>query len=86
MAVRLDFEEGYLQPGHAHPEHESIGIVLSGRIRMTVAGEAAVLEAGDTWWHPRDAFHVTEALEPSVAIEIHSPLRADVQARLAGEP
>jgi quercetin dioxygenase-like cupin family protein len=82
MAVRLDLEAGYLQPGHVHPDHESIGFVLSGRLRMTVAGEAATLEPGDSWWHPRDTFHITEALEPSVAIEIHAPLRPDILERL----
>ena len=83
MAVLLELEEGYLQPGHVHPEHESIGYVLSGRLRMTVAGETAILEAGDSWWHPRDAFHVTEALAPTVALEVHAPLRPDVLERLA---
>ena len=87
MAVRLELEAGYLQPGHVHPNHESIGYVLSGRIRMTVGGEAAILEPGDSWWHPRDVFHITEALEPSVAIEIHAPLREDVLERLGeGDP
>jgi quercetin dioxygenase-like cupin family protein len=82
MATHLTLDPGYLQPGHSHAEHESIGFVLSGRIRMVVDDAEAILEAGDAWWHPRGRHHVTEALAPSTAIEIHTPLRPDVLERL----
>lgn len=82
MATHLTLDPGYLMPGHSHPDHESIGFVLSGRIRMVVDGSEAILEAGDSWWHPRGMHHITEALEPSTAIEVHTPLRPDVLARL----
>ena len=82
MATHLTLDAGYLQPGHSHPDHESIGFVLSGRIRMVVDDSEAVLEPGDAWWHPRGQYHVTEALAPSTAIEIHTPLRPDVLERL----
>jgi len=81
MAVFLDLNKGYLQPGHAHPDHESLGYVISGRIRMVVDGSEAILEPGDSWRHPKGSLHITEALEDSMALEVHIPLRADVLER-----
>ncbi len=81
MVVHLDLEQGYLQPGHVHPDHDSLGFVVSGRIRMVVDGVEATLEPGDAWHHPRGSFHITEALEASTALEIHVPLRPDLLQR-----
>ena len=81
MVVHLELEPGYLQPGHVHPDHDSLGYVISGRIRMVVDGVEAILEPGDAWHHPMGSFHVTEALEHSTALEIHVPLRPDLLER-----
>lgn len=86
MMVFLDLKKGYLQPGHEHPDHESLGYVISGKIRMVVAGTEAVLEPGDSWRHPRGSFHITEALENSTALELHMPLRHDILDRFHVPP
>jgi quercetin dioxygenase-like cupin family protein len=81
LVVHLDFKKGFLQPGHSHPEHESLGYVVNGKLRMVVDGEEEILEAGSGWWHPIGSHHITEALEDSEALEIHLPPRQDILDR-----
>ena len=78
MLVRLRLEPGFDQDGHDHPDHESIGYVLSGRVEMSVGGERAELGPGETWYHPRGVRHTCRALESAEILEFHAPLRADV--------
>lgn len=62
-------------PGTSFPEHthaiDKIDAVVSGRFRMTMEGEAAVLEAGDCLAVPRGAVHSAEVLgdEPVVSLD-----------------
>jgi quercetin dioxygenase-like cupin family protein len=86
MMMHLDLEKGYLQPGHTHPDNESLGYVVTGRLRMVVDGVEAVLEPGDGWFHPKGSWHITEALEDSTGLEIHIPLRPDILERLQIDP
>jgi quercetin dioxygenase-like cupin family protein len=87
MAVHLHLQKGYLNPGHVHPDNESFGYVISGRMRMTVADSEAILVPGDGWYHPKGVWHSTEALEVSEAVEVHIPQRRDIleRMRLQGE-
>lgn len=78
MLVRLQLQRGFDQNGHLHPEHESIGYVLSGRIRMQVGDETSELGPGGTWYHPRGVRHTCEVLEGAEILEFHAPLRPDV--------
>lgn len=71
----LYLKKGYYHPLHNHPEHESIGYVISGRIEMQIGEEIYTLEAGDSWHHPVGVYHSTRALEDSYAVESHNPLR-----------
>jgi quercetin dioxygenase-like cupin family protein len=80
MLVRLQVAAGFDQDGHSHPEHESIGYVMSGRLEMTVGTETRILRAGSTWYHPRGVHHTCKALEDSEMLEFHAPLRPDVLA------
>ena len=66
-------EKGLIDPEHAHPDHESICYLVSGKMRVVIAGEEFVAEPGDTWVHPAGVLHYHEALEDSVQIEVKSP-------------
>jgi quercetin dioxygenase-like cupin family protein len=72
----------HLQPGaivqeHRHP-HEQISVVISGRLKMTLAGETATLEAGQGLLVPSNALHSAVALEVEVwAYDSFSPIRED---------
>jgi quercetin dioxygenase-like cupin family protein len=67
--------KGTIDPMHQHDDHESIGYLLSGAMRMVIGEEEFLLEAGDVWRHPRFVPHLSEALEDCVQLEIKSPPR-----------
>lgn len=79
MELRLN--KGFYHPRHHHPEHESIGYLISGRLQMMIDDKEYVLEPGDGWRHRAGVFHSTRALEDSVAVEIHTPPRQEFLAR-----
>ena len=80
MLVRLSLKAGFDQDGHLHPDHESIGYILSGRVEMQVGDTKQVLGPGSTWYHPKGVRHTAKALEDAEALEFHAPLRPDVLA------
>ena len=80
MLVRLLLRAGFDQDGHSHPDHESIGYVLSGRVEMSVGDRTSELAAGSTWYHPRGVRHTCKVLEDAEILEFHAPLRPDVLA------
>lgn len=60
-------------PPHVH-EHDSVGYVLSGRVRMCIGGEEHELGPGDGFHHPAGVEHEMVVLScPTVWIEIKSP-------------
>ena len=65
--------QGLIDPEHAHPDHESICYLVSGRVRVVIEGESFIAEPGDCWIHPPGVKHYHEALEESVQIEIKAP-------------
>lgn len=75
--VELKLRKGYYHPRHNHPEHESIGYVISGKLEMTIGEETYLLGPGDAWHHAIGVHHSTRAIEDSYAIETHSPLRPE---------
>ena len=80
MLSHVEFDEGYLVPEHSHP-NEQCGIVLSGRIRFTIAGEDHVVEAGDFFMIPPNQVHSAVALDgPAVALDVFVPPRGDYLA------
>ncbi|NKY31865.1 cupin domain-containing protein [Nocardia speluncae] len=67
--------KGMVDPMHVHDDHESIGYLLRGRLRLVIGDEEFIAEAGDTWLHPRGVPHMSEALEDCVQLEVKSPPR-----------
>jgi quercetin dioxygenase-like cupin family protein len=63
-------------PAHTHP-HEQIGYVASGRVRFVVDGDSSDLSAGDSYLVPGGASHEVTAIEPSVCIDVFSPVREE---------
>jgi quercetin dioxygenase-like cupin family protein len=65
-AQGLWVSERRLAPGAPHPraaaEHDSVEVVLNGRLRVCVNGEVAVLSAGDAAFVPRGATSHLEAV------------------------
>jgi quercetin dioxygenase-like cupin family protein len=64
-------------PEHAHP-HEQIGIVLKGRLQLTIAGEKQIVVPGGAYHIPSNATHSGLCVEgPVEVLEMFSPVRED---------
>ena len=74
--IEVALDAGAVVPAHSHP-HEQIGYVAKGRVRFVIAGERRDLEAGDSYLVPGGASHEVTALEPSVCIDVFSPVREE---------
>lgn len=74
--IEVTLAPGSVVPAHTHP-HEQIGYVSSGRVRFAIDGDVTELSAGDSYLVPGSASHEVTALEPSVCIDVFSPVREE---------
>ena len=77
MRARLD--AGSRLPEHQHPQ-EQVTHVISGRLRMIVAGEPHELGPGDSIYLAANARHGAETIEDALVIDTFSPPRDDYLA------
>lgn len=73
LLMEVHRARGLVDAEHAHPDHESICYLVSGKMRVVIDGESFIAEPGDSWIHPAGVPHYHETLEDSVQIEIKSP-------------
>ena len=67
---------------HQH-EAEQFSLVLKGRMRFVIGGEARVLGPGEVAYIPSQVPHSIESLEEYVQVlDVFAPLRPDILARL----
>lgn len=69
---------------HSHP-HEQIGMVHSGKARLTIGDEERLVEKGDFYCIPSGVPHsdVCVGDEPFVMLDVFYPTREDFLAKLA---
>ena len=73
MAMRMwQGEEPQDKAPHSSP-YETLGYVIAGRAELTIEGETATLEPGDSYLVPANAEHTYRILETFSAIECTSP-------------
>ena len=77
LALRMWHDE---PPGEAGPVHrrdyETVGIVVLGRVELTVDGASVTLSTGDSWHVPRGAERSYRVIEALTAVEAtHPPAR-----------
>jgi quercetin dioxygenase-like cupin family protein len=77
MLSVVRMKRGFVHEHHHHPEHQSVGYVVAGRLRMTVGDVTRDLVPGSTFSHALGVYHETHALEDSTVVETHTPPRAD---------
>ena len=77
MRARLD--AGSRLPEHQHPQ-EQITHVISGRVRMIMAGVPHELGPGDSLYLPGNVPHGAETIEDTLVIDTFSPPREDYLA------
>lgn len=79
MQMRVRLDKGSHLPEHQHP-HEQITYVVSGRLRMLVAGVARELGPGDSLYLDSQVRHAVDVLEDALVIDTFSPPREDLLA------
>ena len=75
-SVEITFEAGASIASHTH-EHEQTGYLARGRLRFDLGDETRELAAGDAWLVPSLAPHSVTAIEPSVVVDVFSPVRTE---------
>ena len=76
LMVEFRLEKGATLPRHSHP-YEQIGYLVSGRMVLTIDGEARELAPGDSWCIAEGVAHGAEVREEAVAVEVFAPVRPD---------
>jgi quercetin dioxygenase-like cupin family protein len=77
MLSYLEMDDGAEVPLHHHP-HEQAGILLRGRMQLTIGDETRVVEAGSMFIIPPNTPHRAVAVGGSaVVLDVFSPIRED---------
>jgi quercetin dioxygenase-like cupin family protein len=76
--AQIRLRKGAMVAEHRH-DHEQTSMIQQGRLRFVVAGEEAMLQAGDILMIPPGAPHSVEVLEDCVVVDMFSPARDDWQ-------
>lgn len=73
VALRRWVEKAGEGCGLRTSEYETVGIVLKGKVELTLGDEKAMLEAGQSWLVPAGAQHAYRVIEDIDVIEATSP-------------
>ena len=77
MLSYLEMDQAAVVPLHSHP-HEQGGILLEGKMELTIGDEVRVVEPGAMYLIPPNVVHKAVALEgPLVVLDVFSPIRED---------
>ena len=77
MLSYLEMEAGAEIPQHQHP-HEQGGMLLSGKVELTIGDETRVVEPGAIYLIPPNVPHRAVAVGgPAVVLDIFTPVRED---------
>lgn len=80
MLSYLEMEQGTVVPPHSHP-HEQGGILLKGKLELTIGEEVRVVEPGSLFLIPANVSHKAVAVAgPVVVLDVFSPIREDYAA------
>lgn len=75
LLLEVRRKKGLIDPVHKHMDHESMGYLISGKLRLIIGGKDFIATPGSSWVHPVGVDHYSEALEDCLQIEIKSPPR-----------
>lgn len=73
---RIHLARGAVFPEHSHA-NEQVTLLLAGRVKLTSANDAKIVEAGQVIQMPPNEPHQLEALEDTIAFDVFAPRRDD---------
>ena len=77
MLSFLELDAGAEVPLHSHP-HEQGGILLEGKLQLTIGDETRVVEPGAMFIIPPNVLHRAVAIAgPAKVLDVFSPVRED---------
>jgi len=77
MLSYLEMDAGAEIPLHDHP-HEQGGMLIQGRLQLTIGEETRTVEAGSMFLIPPHVPHRAVAIDgPVVVLDVFSPIRED---------
>lgn len=80
MLSYLEMDAGATIPLHHHP-HEQGGMLLQGKLELTIGNETRTVTAGSMFLIPPNVPHKAVAVEgPAVVLDVFSPVREDYAA------
>jgi quercetin dioxygenase-like cupin family protein len=80
MLSLLEMEPGAEVPLHHHP-HEQAGVLLKGKMQLTIGEETRILDAGSLFIIPPNVPHRATAIDgPVTVLDVFSPIREDYVA------
>ena len=81
MLSLVEICDGAEVPLHSHP-HEQAGILISGKMDLTIGDETRRLEPGAMYIIPGNTLHRAVAIDgPVVAMDVFNPIREDYARR-----
>ena len=80
MLSYLEMDAGAEVPLHDHP-HEQGGVLLRGKLQLTIGDETRTVEAGSLFLIPSGVPHRAIAIDgPATVLDVFSPVREDYAA------
>ena len=76
MLSYLEMDSGAEVPLHHHP-HEQAGMLLKGRMQLTIGDETRMVEAGSMFIIPPNTPHEFVCTEDTIDIDFFAPQRQD---------
>ena len=77
MLSYLEMDDGAEIPLHDHP-HEQGGMLLSGRLQLTIGDETRIVESGSMFLIPPNVAHRAIAIDgPATVLDVFTPVRED---------
>ena len=73
VILEIGSPKGRVDPPHSHPDHDSAGYLLKGKLKLKIGSQEFVAGPGDAWYQPAGIEHSSEALTKVLKIEIKSP-------------
>ena len=77
LAMRLWQEKTTQDKSMRTRDYETVGYVVSGKVRVVVGDDTKELGPGQSWLVPAGASHTYEVLEPLTAVEATAPPARD---------